>query len=112
MSRHETNAADATMDIAFDKLLSEHFESQAEPEDDGFSRAVMATLPARAARPRIRWVRWVERAQWAAISLAACGVAGLMSMGEGRVDPIHQAAAYALIGLLVFWSIPSRWSRG
>jgi hypothetical protein len=50
--------------------------------------------------------------QWIAISVAACGVAALMSMGDERVSVAHNVAAYALIGLLVFWSIPSRWSRG
>ena len=102
----------AAMDSPFDTALRQHFASEAEPDDGGFSQAVSAVLPDRAARRDVRWVAWVQRAQWAAISLASCGVAALMPIGNGRVDAVQMTAAYALIGLLVFWSIPGRGSRG
>jgi hypothetical protein len=46
------------------------------------------------------------------MSLAAGGVAVLL-LGHNRpLDGPHALAALALTGLLIFWSIPSRWSRG
>lgn len=112
MSTHGTPSPENALDTPFDIALRQHFQSEAEPEDDGFSQRVTSMLPARASRRRIRWVELVECAQWTAISLAACGTAALMSIGDGRLDVAHQVAAYALVGLLIFWSIPSRWSRG
>ena len=50
--------------------------------------------------------------QWAAISVAACGVAALLPIGDGGAAVTHTIAAYTLLGLLIFWAIPSRWSRG
>ncbi len=104
--------SDIRSDTAFDTALRQHLQGEAEPEDDGFSQRVMAALPARAAQRRIRWVAWAEHARWTAISLAACGAAALLSASDGRVPAAHSLAAYTLIGLLVFWSVPSRWSRG
>lgn len=99
-------------DTPFDSALRQHLHTQAEPEDDGFSLRVMAALPPRAVQRRIRWVEWVEYAQWTAISVAAVGVATLMPTGDAGVAITHSVAAYALIGLLIFWAVPSRWSRG
>jgi hypothetical protein len=112
MSHHDTPPLKNAMDDPFDNALRQHFQGEAEPDDDGFSQRVVAAVPARASRSRIRWVEIVEHAQWIAASLAGCGVAGLMSIGDGPVSAAHNTAAYALIGLLIFWSIPSRWSRG
>jgi hypothetical protein len=100
------------MDSPFDTALRQHFGSEAEPDDGGFSRRVLAVLPARDVRRNLRWAEWVVRAQWTAISLASCGVAALTPIGDERVDVAQMTAAYTLIGLLLFWSIPGRWSRG
>jgi hypothetical protein len=111
--KHEqTPFLSAAMDSPFDTALRQHFGSEAEPDDDGFSQRVLAVLPARTVRRNVRWVEWVARAQWTAISLASCGVAALMPISDERIDVAQITAAYTLIGLLVFWSIPSRWSRG
>ncbi len=112
MKHEETPSVPAAVDGPFDMALRQHFASEAEPDDDGFSQRVLAVLPARDRRRHGRWVEWVVRAQWTAISLAACGVAALMPLGNERVDVAQMAAAYTLIGLLVFWSLPGRWSRG
>jgi hypothetical protein len=112
MSHEKTPALEDAMNAAFDTALSQHFHSEAEPDDDGFSQRVMAALPERALPRRIRWAELAQHAQWTAISVAACGAAVLPPIGDGRLDVAHTVAAYTLIGWLVFWSIPSRWSRG
>jgi hypothetical protein len=112
MNRHDTPSLENTMDTPFDAALRQHFRGDAEPDDDGFSQRVMASLPARASPRRIRYVEMIVYAQWTASSLAAWGAAVLMSISDGRVDVAQSVAAYTLIGLLIFWSIPSRWSRG
>lgn len=104
MTEHDDN------DASIDAALRRHLHGDAEPGDDGFSLRVMAALPAQVLPQRRRWARWIRHAQWVAISLAAFGVAALLS--GGTVDTPHVLAAGALMGLLVFWSIPSRWSRG
>jgi RNA polymerase sigma-70 factor, ECF subfamily len=60
----------------------------------------IGTLKTQVLRAKLRL-----RAQWIAISLAAWGFAALTSIDEIRI------AAYTLIGLLIFWVVPSRWSR-
>jgi hypothetical protein len=112
MSPHNPPSDDNAMDTPLDSALRQLFNNEAEPDDDGFSQRVMAALPARVARRRVRWLEWVTLAQWAAMSLAASGTAALVLMHGGRVDSAHTVAGYSLLGLLVFWSIPSRWSRG
>jgi hypothetical protein len=116
MISHDTSARDSAIgtspDTALDTALRQHFQSETEPSDDGFSRRVMAALPTRPLRRNVRWVEWVKHAQWTAISMAACGVAALTSISDGRVAIAHNVATYTLICLLIFWSIPSRWSRG
>ncbi|MGQ3051231.1 MAG: hypothetical protein ACT6S0_05565 [Roseateles sp.] len=94
-----------------DDALRAQLRNGGEPDDDGFSLRVMAALPAGVAPQRRRWARWLRWAQWAAISLAACGAAALLAGGNGPLDAPHVVAAVALVGLLMFWSIPSRWSR-
>ncbi len=112
MNPHDTSSGDETMDTPFDQALLNHFQSDAEPDDDGFSQRVMAALPAHTVQRPIRWAEWALRAQWAALSGAGCGVAALTSITEGRVDGVQGLATYTLIGLLIFWAVPSRWSRG
>lgn len=112
MKHEESPFLPAAMDSPFDTALRQHFENEAQPDDDGFSQRVLAVLPARAVRRHLRWGEWVARAQWTAISLASCGVAALMPIGVERVDVAQITAVYTLIGLLIFWSMPGRWSRG
>lgn len=96
-----------------DSALRGHLFGAQEPEDDGFSLRVMAALPRqRAARRRSRaWL--VTCAQWLATSLAAIGAATLLvSSSPTSLNTPEGLAAMALTGLVIFWSIPSRWSRG
>jgi hypothetical protein len=112
VKHEETPSLPAAVDSPFDTALRQHFGREAESDDDGFSQRVLAVLPARNVRRNVRWVEWVVRAHWTAISLASCGVAALMPIGAERVDVAQMTAAYTLIGLLVFWSTTGRWSRG
>jgi hypothetical protein len=98
------HSEDAAFDAALRRQLHAHPEA---PADDGFSLRVMAALPARAA-PRRRWARWTRRAHWAAVCIAAAGGAALLP----AADVPGAIAAAALLGLAIFWSVPSRWSRG
>lgn len=95
----------------FDAALRQHFQDAPEPDDAGFSLRVMAALPAQPTPRRRQGAQWLRRAQWFAISAAACGLATLLSGNNGRLDLQHAIAAVALLGLMMFWSIPSRWSR-
>jgi hypothetical protein len=108
----DTPSPKTTMDSRFDTALRQHFQDEPEPEDEGFSQGVQAALPVQAVRGRSRWLERAMQAQWVAISLSACGAAALLSLGGGPLSAAHGVAAYTLLGLLVFWSIPSRWSRG
>lgn len=99
-------------DDSFDTALRAQLHGDGEPGDAGFSLAVMHALPEQVPPHECRWAGWVRRAQWAAISLAACGLAGLIADGSGGLDAPHALAAGALLGLLIFWSVPSRWNRG
>ncbi|WP_457356400.1 hypothetical protein [Roseateles sp. P5_D6] len=99
-------------DASFDDALRELMQSGTEPDDAGFNLRVMAALPSGVAPQQRRWARWVRRAQWVAISIAACGAAALLADGNRPLDTPHVLAAVSLIGLLIFWAIPSRWSRG
>lgn len=112
MNPQDTPSREHDMDTPFDKVLGQHFQREAEPDDEGFSQRVMAALPPRAARRRVRWAEWALHAQWAAISVAAGGVAALLPIGDGGAAVTHTISAYTLLGLLIFWAIPSRWSRG
>lgn len=100
-------------DSALDDALRQQLQGGDELDDAGFSLQVMAALAPKgvSARQR-RWARGVRRAQWVAISIAACGAAALLAQANGPLDMPHAVAAVALLGLLIFWSIPSRWSRG
>ena len=107
-----TDHDDTHFDTPLDAALRQHLHRDPEPDDDGFSLRVMAALPSREPQRRRRWDRWVRLGQWAAISIAACGIAALLSGGDGPLDTPRTVAAVTLMGLLIFWSIPSRWSRG
>ena len=99
-------------DTPFDAALRQQLHSAAEPDDDGFSLRVMAALPAQIPQRRRRWAGWVRLARWAAISLAACGVAALLAGGDAPLDAPRAVAAVTLMLLLIFWAIPSRWNGG
>lgn len=100
-------------DVSLHDALRAQLQGGGEPDDDGFSLRVMAALAPESVSPRQRrWARRVRQAQWVAISLAALGTAALLAGGTGTLDTPHAVAAVALVGLLIFWSIPTRWSRG
>lgn len=98
-------------DARLDAALRQHWQQSNEPADAGFSLRVMAGLPDPAMSRRRRRARLVRRARWLAISLAACGSAGLLVGGPGAPDAAQALAAVALLGLLIFWTVPSRWNR-
>jgi hypothetical protein len=108
-----TNHDDDQHDSAFDEALRRQLQGDDEPADDGFSLRVMASLAPKGVTPQQRqWARWARRAQWTAISTAAFGTAALVAGGNGPLETPHMVAAVALVALLIFWSVPSRWSRG
>lgn len=82
-----------------------------EPADDGFTQRVMAALPAQAEPRAMRWSEWEQCAHWVAISVAAFAAVALLDAGAGPLDSPQQLAAYSLLALVSFWSIPTRWSR-
>lgn len=104
--------ADAGFDTPFDQALRQHLHGEPEPEDDGFSLRVMAALPTVQVQRLSRRSEWIARAPWVAMSLAGSGVALLWPTGAGPGDTAPTWASYALIGLMIFWAVPSRWSRG
>lgn len=112
LKHEETPSPHTAADTPFDKAIRQHFALEPEPDDGGFSQAVMAALPQRVVQRRARLSDWVRRAHWAAISLASCIYAVLTSGGGSAADTAQLLAGYTLIALLAFWSIPSRWSRG
>ncbi|WP_458232142.1 hypothetical protein [Roseateles sp. P5_E8] len=98
---------------SFDTALRQHLhQGEPEPDDAGFSLNVMAALPGRVAPSGRRWGRRIKFAQWTVSTVAACGAATMFSTGTANLDAPHALAAIALLGLLIFWSIPSRWTRG
>jgi hypothetical protein len=99
-------------DSGFDDALRARLQCDGEPDDAGFSLQVMAALPAYLPPQQRRWARWARRAQWLAISAAACGAAALLADSAGGLDAPRALAAAALVGLLIFWSLPSPWNRG
>ena len=80
------------------------------PDDAGFSLRVMAALPPPVSAAQRQWARWLRRAQWLAISLAGCGAASLLAGEPGPLDERRLLAGLALVGLLIFWTVPSRWN--
>lgn len=111
------NSDDAQFDSAnhsmLDTALHAHLLGGAQPDDGGFSLRVMAALPPAPPSPRqrraARWIRW---ARWTAVSGAACATALLFGANGLPQDGPHALAGLALMGLLIFWSIPSRWNQG
>lgn len=96
---------------ALGEALRQHWQATEEPRDDGFSLGVMAALPPR--RPsRARGAAALRGARWTALSLAASGAASLLSGASGPLDTPHAVAAACLLGLVIFWSLPTRWNRG
>jgi hypothetical protein len=101
-------------DDELDTALRQHLQAEIdEPADAGFSLAVLAALPAQQPPLELRrWARWLRSAQWAGISLSACGLAAISASDATASDLPRTLATAALLGLLIFWSVPSRWSRG
>ncbi|RZJ10244.1 MAG: hypothetical protein EOP39_09250 [Rubrivivax sp.] len=95
-----------------DAALRQHLQDQADLDDNGFSLRVMGALPVQVASSRRRYSRWITLAQWTLSTAAACGAAALFASGRAMDDAPHALAAVTLTGLLIYWSIPSRWSRG
>lgn len=109
MNEHHLDDQDA----GFDAQLREHLHRGEEPDDAGFNLRVMAALPPRVSGQQRYWARWVRRSQWLASSVAALAAAGLLTSSQlAPLDAPHAVAAGVLLGLLAFWTIPSRWSRG
>ena len=100
-----------TDDTPLDAALRAHWAAAEEPDDGGFSLRVMAALPPQPTPGRQRRARWMRLAYWLAMSLAAGGTAALTGGWSGPLDMPHAMAALALIALLIFWSVPNRWSR-
>lgn len=99
------------MKDAVEHALIEYFHSEPDVADEGFSLRLMAMLPPQP-RPRsVTWSEWAQRAQWAAMSLAASMLAALCASGPPAAGA-EAGAAYALIGLLALWSLPLRRGRG
>lgn len=99
-------------DIHFETLLRQQLQTGDAPPDNGFSLRVMAALPTQIPARRRLTARWVRRGQWAATGLAASSLALLATRQAPTHDLPHTLAALALLALLVFWAVPSRWSRG
>lgn len=97
------------MDDPLDAALLSHFSSAPEPADNGFSARVMAALPPQPRRRFTPLADWVHRARWAAMSLSGGGLA-LLPSASASADVAGGVAVYALIGLLVFWSLPLHWN--
>jgi hypothetical protein len=116
MKPHNTSthsqAKEAPLNTKFDAALKNHFQGEIQPEDNGFSQLIISRLPAQSSADWGHWIKWMERAQWTAIGLAGCSVAIVTSMGGDQQALPSSIALYALVSLLTFWTIPSRWSRG
>lgn len=112
LKEHPPTLAAGQDDDGIGLALRQHFDADPEPADDGFTERLMAALPARAARRCGHWGERVVQLQWAALSIAAAVTALLVPLGSVQPDSTESIAAYTLIGLMAFWSIPSRWSRG
>ena len=95
-----------------DAALRQQLHDDAEPDDAGFSLRVMAALPERVPHHRRRAARWIRVAHWVAASAAASGAAVLLSGASHPPDVPHALAGLVLMALLIFWTVPSRWSRG
>lgn len=99
-------------DASLDAALQRQLRDALEPADAGFSLRVMAALPPRVRARQRDEARWVRRVHWTAGSIAACGAASLLYSSPATLDGPHALAALALLGLLLFWTVPSRWTLG
>lgn len=95
-----------------DDALRQHLQANPDPADAGFSLRVMARLPAQPSPALQRGARALRYLHWTALSLAAISLAVLTTEGSPTGDPALAGATLALLVLLCFWAIPSRWSRG
>lgn len=96
-----------------DAALRRQLQHTATPVDAGFSLRVMAALPPHGPSPaQHRWARWMRRAQWTASTMAALGFAGLQWNTGAQAEAGQVFTALSLLGLMIFWSVPSRLTRG
>ncbi|MEO3690483.1 hypothetical protein [Roseateles paludis] len=113
MTDLQHNHSPDPMPDAFDALLRTQLHAEPEPLDAGFSLRVMAALPTQTPRrfaPPPALGRWLRIAQWSATSTAAAGLSAVFASPTLQADPARALAGACLLGLVVFWSIPSRWS--
>ena len=94
-----------------DSALHEHWQADPPPDDAGFSLRVMGALPTFVSPAQRRRARWLRRARWTALSVAGCGAGWLLTGPESLHGGPHLMAGLALVGLLIFWTLPGRWNR-
>jgi hypothetical protein len=94
-----------------DAALRAHAQQGTTPDDAGFTLRVMAALPPFVSPAQRRRTRWLRRARWVALSAAGCGAAWLLTGPDSLQGGPHLAAGLALVGLLIFWTLPLRWNR-
>ena len=102
-------------DSEMDALLSQALQDGPEPDDAGFSLRVMAALPTqKSARPDAlsrQLFRLARAVQWSALVVAAIVMAALQVFTAHEPGSPGFPASLALIALVVFWSVPTRWTR-
>lgn len=98
-------------DLRLDRALRGHLQGDGDPPDDGFSLRVMAALPTRVTPAQRRWARGLRLARWLAMTIVGCGAAQLLTPDSAQGEPTHLMGGLALVGLLIFWAVPSRWNR-
>lgn len=97
---------------ALDAALHRHFQAEPPPADDGFSLRVMAALPPAVTPRQIRRARRLRRLQWLAMTLAGAAAAYLLAHDPSGLNWPHRVAGLALVALVAYWAVPSRWNRG
>ncbi|HEY4079765.1 MAG TPA: hypothetical protein VGM81_03645 [Burkholderiaceae bacterium] len=104
-----------TRDSEMDDLLSQVLREGSEPADAGFSLRVMAALPAqKSPRPDAltrQLFRLARAVQWSALIVAAIVMTALQVFTAHEPGSPGFPASMALIALVVFWSLPTRWTR-
>ncbi len=102
-------------DPEMDGLLRRALQDGPELADAGFSLRVMAALPAQRSRRSDALTRQLLRlaraAQWSALIVAAIVMTALQVFTAHEPGSPGFPASLALIALVVFWSVPTRWTR-
>ena len=94
-----------------DAWLRTGLQAGTEPDDAGFSLRVMAAVKPRISRAQRRRAAALRWARWLTSTAAACSAALLLG-SAGAADSPHALAGWFLLALLLYWSLPGRWSRG